>query len=63
MLEKAIRIAVDTHGGQTGKEVKEYILHPSRGINSCANETEKICAVLHDFVGDTELDSKDVENG
>jgi len=32
-------------------------------MNSCANGTEKICAALHDVVGDTELTSKDVENG
>ena len=63
MLEKVIRIAADTHGGQTGKAGKEYILHPSRLMNSCANEAKKICTALNDVIEEMELTSKDNENG
>ena len=55
MLEKAIRIATKAHEGQTDKAGKEYILHPLRVMNSCESETEKICAVLHDVVEDTDI--------
>ena len=55
MLEKAIRIATEAHEGQTDKAGKEYILHPLRVMNSCESETEKICAVLHDVVEDTDI--------
>lgn len=62
MLEKAIKIATEAHEGQTDKAGKEYILHPLRVMNSCANETEKICAVLHDVVEDTKITLKDLKN-
>jgi (p)ppGpp synthase/HD superfamily hydrolase len=63
MIEKAIRIATKAHRGQTDKAEKEYILHPLRVKNSSENETEKIYAVMHDGVEDTEITLKDVDNG
>jgi (p)ppGpp synthase/HD superfamily hydrolase len=62
MLEKAIRIATESHEGQTDKAGKKYILHPLRAMNNCETDTEKICAVLHDVIEDTEITLKDLEN-
>lgn len=61
MLEKAIRIATEAHEGQLDKAGKPYILHPLRAMESCGTETEKICAVLHDVIEDTDITLKDLE--
>ncbi|GAA0742164.1 GTP pyrophosphokinase [Clostridium oceanicum] len=55
MLEKAILIATRAHSGQIDKAGEAYILHPLRVMLSRKNETERICAVLHDVVEDTEI--------
>ena len=55
MLEKAILIAVNAHQGQVDKAGKPYILHPLRLMFSRQNETERICAVLHDVIEDTDI--------
>ena len=53
MLEKAIRIAVEAHGGQFDKAGKPYILHPLRMMLRMNTITEMMAAVLHDVVEDT----------
>lgn len=55
MLEKAIFIATNAHQGQTDKAGETYILHPLRVMFSRKNEAERICAVLHDVIEDTEI--------
>jgi hypothetical protein len=55
MLEKAILIATNAHQGQVDKAGKPYILHPLRLMFSRQNETERICAVLHDVIEDTDI--------
>lgn len=55
MLEKAILIATNAHKGQLDKGGSPYILHPLRLMFAMHNETEKICAVLHDVIEDTEI--------
>lgn len=53
MLDRAILIATNAHQGQVDKAGKPYILHPLRLMFSRRNETERICAVLHDVIEDT----------
>jgi len=53
MLEKAILIATNAHQGQVDKAGKPYILHPLRVMFSRQDDTERICAVLHDVIEDT----------
>ena len=53
MLEKAIRLAVEAHGGQVDKAGDPYILHPLRMMFQMKAPSEKIAAVLHDIVEDT----------
>lgn len=55
MLEKAIIIATKAHCGQLDKGGQPYILHPLRVMQSCNSDLEKICAVLHDVIEDTNI--------
>jgi len=55
MLDKAISIATKSHQGQIDKAGQPYILHPLRVMFSRKNETERICAVLHDVIEDTDI--------
>ena len=54
MLERAIEIAVEAHKGQVDKGGQPYILHPLRVMMSVSGESEKIVAVLHDVVEDSD---------
>lgn len=54
MLEKAILLAVEAHSGQRDKAGDPYILHPLRMMLTLDTPSEKIAAVLHDVVEDTE---------
>lgn len=55
MLDKAIRVATKAHAGQKDKAGQPYILHPLRVMFSRKNEAERICAVLHDVIEDTDI--------
>ena len=59
-LARAIQLAVNAHCDQTVKPVKEhketpYILHPIRVMLKMQSETERIVAILHDVVEDTDV--------
>jgi (p)ppGpp synthase/HD superfamily hydrolase len=53
MLEKAIKIAVEAHAGQVDKAGQPYILHPLRCMLKVETDIQRISAVLHDVVEDT----------
>ena len=55
LLEKALQIAINAHFGQTDKSGRPYIFHPLRVMNNCSNVDEKIVAILHDVIEDTEI--------
>lgn len=55
LLEKAFQIAIDAHKGQTDKAGAPYIFHPIRVSNRCSTDDEKIVALLHDTIEDTEV--------
>lgn len=61
-LEKAINLSVEKHKGQTDKGGMPYILHPLYVMNKMDTETEKIVAVLHDIIEDTDLTFDDLKN-
>jgi (p)ppGpp synthase/HD superfamily hydrolase len=54
-LERAIAIAAQAHAGQTDKAGERYILHPLRVMLSMDSDLERIVAVLHDVVEDSEI--------
>ena len=56
LLDKAIKIAVDSHSGQTGKNGDPYVLHPLRMMFQLGTIEEKIVAVLHDTIEKTQVD-------
>jgi (p)ppGpp synthase/HD superfamily hydrolase len=54
MLERAIALAAMAHAGQTDKGGAPYILHPLRLMMRMQTEEDRIAAVLHDVVEDSE---------
>lgn len=54
-IEVAITIALKAHKGQVDKGGNPYILHPLAVMNRVETIEEKIVAVLHDVVEDTEV--------
>lgn len=57
-LERAIQLAAIYHAGQFDKMGKPYILHPLRVMSNLGldvTEVDRIVAVLHDAVEDTEM--------
>ena len=61
-LGRAIELAKQHHKGQTDKAGKPYIEHPLRVMNQMKSEKEKIVAVLHDIVEDTDISLNDLKN-
>jgi (p)ppGpp synthase/HD superfamily hydrolase len=53
-LERAIVIAATAHAGAKDKGGHPYILHPLRVMLAVESREEKIVAVLHDVVEDTD---------
>ncbi len=62
MIYKALDIAYREHSGQVDKGGNPYILHPVRVALNCETEEEKVVALLHDVVEDTEVTIDDLRN-
>ena len=60
-IETAVQMALDAHGGQTDKSGETYILHPLRLMQEVETREEKIVALLHDVVEDSERTFEDLE--
>lgn len=59
-LERAIAIACEAHAGQVDKAGQPYILHPLRLMLRMSTEAERITAVLHDVVEDSQFTVEDL---
>lgn len=59
-LERAIDIALDAHEGDTDKAGETYIRHPLRLMTQMDTEQERIAAVLHDVVEDSDHELQEV---
>ncbi|MFI2856901.1 GTP pyrophosphokinase [Paenibacillus sp. JSM ZJ436] len=57
-LENAIVLATSTHYGQVDKGGLPYILHPLRVMMQMDTEDERIVAVLHDVIEDSNVTIK-----
>ena len=55
LLEKAIEIALKAHAGQKDKAGEPYILHPLRVMGMMETEHERVVAVLHDVLEDSDI--------
>lgn len=60
MLEKARKIAEKAHQRQVDKGGHPYILHPLRVMEKCEAAEEKIVALLHDVLEDSEYTLEDL---
>jgi len=60
MLNKAIKIAIQAHENQVDKCGEPYILHPLRVMLTMQSEIDRICAVLHDVVEDSDITLDDL---
>jgi len=60
LLNKAVSIAKFAHQGQVDKASVDYINHPIRVMNAVNDVKEKIVAVLHDVVEDSEITLEDL---
>lgn len=54
-IERAIEIAARAHAGQLDKGGQPYILHPLRVMLRVSGDSERMAAVLHDIVEDTDI--------
>lgn len=54
-IETAIQIACEYHRGQVDKAGFPYIFHPLRVMENVTGLHQKMAAVLHDCIEDTEL--------
>jgi len=54
-LERAIAISATAHAGQLDKAGQPYILHPLRVMLRVKTEHERMAAVLHDVIEDTDV--------
>ena len=54
-LERAVRVATEAHQGQLDKGGKPYIEHPMHVAEQMQTDDEKIVALLHDVVEDTDV--------
>lgn len=54
-IELAISVALQAHKGQLDKGGHPYILHPLAVMNRVESMEEKIVAVLHDVIEDSEV--------
>lgn len=55
LIEQAISIALTAHAGKLDKGGNVYILHPLRLMNAMNTPEEKIVALLHDVVEDSNI--------
>ena len=53
-IERAIQIAVEAHAGAKDKGDSPYILHPINVMMRMKTDDERIVAILHDVVEDTD---------
>lgn len=60
LLDMALTIATKAHEGQTDKAGAPYIFHPIRVANRCLTDEEKIVALLHDVIEDSNITSSDL---
>lgn len=60
-IERAIKLAVDSHFMQVDKAGKAYILHPLRLMFQCETDEEMIVSVLHDVVEDSNTTIQDLK--
>lgn len=62
LVDKVLKFAMEKHEGQFDKAGEKYILHPLHIALQMDTEEEKIVALLHDVLEDTDATEKDLED-
>jgi (p)ppGpp synthase/HD superfamily hydrolase len=60
LLEKVITFALEAHTGQIDKYGRPYILHPLHLMSQMDTDEERMVALLHDVVEDTNRTPADI---
>ena len=60
-IERALAFALQVHEGQTDRAGLPYILHPLYLMMQVETEMEKLAAILHDTIEDSERTLADIE--
>jgi len=60
LIEKAIEIALNAHVDQKDRYGQPYILHPLRVMMKVDDEKEKVAAILHDVIEDSDYEYQDL---
>lgn len=55
LLDKAAKICAFKHAGQRDKTGAAYFQHPMRVAMKCSTDDEKVVALLHDTIEDTDV--------
>jgi (p)ppGpp synthase/HD superfamily hydrolase len=55
VIEKALKLILEHHAGQTDRAGKPYVLHPITVMTYVDTDEEKVVALLHDIVEDTDV--------
>ena len=61
-IELALQIATRKHARQRDKGGDAYILHPLRLMNQCSTENERLVALLHDVLEDSDFPRYELSN-
>ena len=59
-LERAIEIAAKAHSGQVDKAGEPYILHPIQVMLRVTGEEQRVVAILHDVLEDSDVSVEDL---
>ena len=55
LYDLALKTAIKAHDGQKDKSGRDYMMHPIRVAERCGGMKEKIVALLHDTIEDTNV--------
>lgn len=62
MINKALSVALKAHDSQLDKGGHPYIFHPVRVALHCDTESEKVVALMHDVLEDSDMTVSDLRS-
>ena len=60
IIEKSLQIALNAYAGKKDKAGETYILHPLRVMENLNTLEEKVVAILHDVIEDSDYTADDL---
>lgn len=62
MYQEALKFIAKKHAGKTRRNGNPYIIHPIRVSQEVKSDMEKVIALLHDVLEDSDATPKDIED-